>query len=68
MEEWLWRILPYIITILIGIFGAYFLYFKGKLKEVKEFVNVLWEAIQDDKITKDELEKIIKEFMDIWKM
>jgi hypothetical protein len=66
MLEILYTILPYVIGIAAGIFGSYFAFFKGRLKEVVEFVAALQAALEDDNVTKEEIEGLVKEFKDIF--
>jgi len=62
-----------VITLIIALIGAiagavYFGRFKLLIKELKEAFTVLDMAMEDDKITKEELKKVIKEFLDIVKI
>ncbi len=56
-------------TILLGIFGLIMSFFANKysdkIKEIKEFLEVTNTALEDGKITPEEMQKIIKEAQDI---
>lgn len=58
-----------IVTALATIFGITF-WAKGKLiiREIREAFAVLDDALQDDKVTVEELKKVVKEFTDIAKI
>ena len=57
--ELLYQFLPWVIGILIGIFTSYYLAFKGKTKEFKAFIDTIHNALEDDKVTTDELKAIV---------
>jgi len=59
--------LPVIVTAFatIGIVRAYMRKILALVTEVKELETVIVKAMEDDKITKEELEKIKKEAQDI---
>jgi hypothetical protein len=56
-------------TIVLGIFGLLVSFFaqkyKAKIKEIKDVVGVTMNALEDDKITQDEMKAIIKEIKDV---
>ena len=60
--ELLYEFLPWVIGIVIGIFGAYFAIFKGKVDKIAAFVKVLQDALEDNAITKEELKSIVAAF------
>ncbi len=66
--EW-YEVVAIIVTALATIFGVSF-WAKGKLivREIREAFAVLDDALQDDKITVEELKKVVKEFTDIAKI
>ena len=55
-----------IIIALVG--GVYFGKAKTFVKELREAFDKLDDAVQDDKITKEELKEIVKEFLDVAKI
>lgn len=57
--ELLYKLIPYIVTILIGIFGSYFVIFKGKLAQVKKAVDIISDAVEDGEITEPEARAIV---------
>jgi len=62
-----------IVTLVIALIGViagtiYFGKFKTLIKELKEAFTVLDLAMEDDKITKEESKKVVKEFLDIVKI
>lgn len=62
-----------VVTLVIALIGVlagaiYFGKFKTLVKELKEAFTVLDFAMADDKITKEELKKVVKEFLDIVKI
>jgi len=52
-----------IVMALVG--GVYFGKAKTFIKELREAFDKLDDALQDDKITKEELKEIVKEFLDV---
>ena len=58
-----------ILLIVLAVLSVYFSkqYAKAKrvLKELAEAIGVTYEAIEDDKLTKDELKKILREWQDV---
>ena len=46
------------VPILIGVAGSYFLLFKKKIKEMRNFIVDIDDAVTDDKVTEEEFQKI----------
>ena len=63
-EFWAY-IISAILTLIAAFAGFYLGKFKQKLDEIIEFLVTLREAIEDEKITKEELLKLIDEAQDI---
>ena len=59
-------ILTVIFLIATTILGKQWKDLKKKLKEVREFIEVLEKALEDDKISKLEMWKITRKFKDIF--
>ena len=61
--------LPLVISALLGVLavfaGVHLKKFKQILKEISELVVVLSHSLQDNKITADEMKKIVKEATDV---
>ena len=55
----LWKVIPYLITLAIGIFGTYWVVGKGKIAQIKRAVDVISEAVEDNSITEDEAKAIV---------
>jgi len=64
MEGFL-AIIATVLTVLSAIFAAEWRRAKSLLKETSEALSTLYNAIEDDKITKEEAKKIAKEFKDL---
>jgi len=63
--EW-FNVVAVLVTAFAAIFaGSYFSKFKLLVKELKEAFAVLEEALQDDKITVEELKRVVVEFKDV---
>ena len=59
------EILTIILALLSIFLGAKYQEAKRIMKEVAEAMDKTYKAIEDDKITKDELKQVIKEWMDV---
>ena len=57
--------LEIITSLLFGLVGIFFLKTKKVLKEVGDVLTTLVDALEDDKLSKEEVREIAKEFMDI---
>jgi len=57
-----------ILAVLSAIFAAEWKRAKNFLKETSEALTTLYDAIEDDKITKEEAKRIAKEFEDLIKL
>ena len=58
-----------IVMICASIFGGvYFAKFKNMVKQIRELVDTFDDALRDDKITKEEWQKIGKETLDVLKL
>jgi len=58
-----------IIMVCASIFGGvYFTKFKNIIRQIRELIDVFDDALQDDKITKEEWQKIGKEAVDVLKV
>jgi len=53
------------LTVLSAIFAVEWRRAKSLLKEASEALSALYNAIEDDKITKEEAKRIAKEFEDL---
>ena len=54
-------ILSGVLTVLASVFGVRYSKVKAALKETKEAVVTVIDAVEDDKVTKDETDAILKE-------
>lgn len=54
-------ILSGVLTVLSSVFGVGYAKVKKALKETKEAVVTVIDAVEDDKVTKEETDSIIKE-------
>ena len=55
-----------ITTLLLVVLGTVFgVKWKDKIKHIREFIEAIEMALEDDRITKQEALKIVKEFKDI---
>jgi len=59
-------ILAVVFIIATTIFGKQWKDLKKKIKEVREFIEAIEKALEDDNISKLEMVKIVKEFKDIF--
>jgi len=59
------EILTIILLLLSIYFGSRYRKAKRIMKELAEAMDKTYKAIEDDKITKDELKQVIKEWMDV---
>ena len=76
MDAGMYELVGVVVSFAVGVIGAskYYKKFKQKLKEVREVVdaistlmNDLDNAFADDKITKEEVEKIYKDLKKLYK-
>lgn len=62
--------LSLILTAIIGVFsvfaGKYWKKAKAFIKELGEALTTVTSALADDKITAEEMKKVVKEFMDVY--
>jgi flagellar motility protein MotE (MotC chaperone) len=52
-------------SIAAGYFGAKYSKYKRVLKELSEAINETYKVLEDNKITKKELKRLIKEWKDV---
>jgi len=65
MKEWIELGIFVAAVILTGYGGVYFGKAKLFFKELEEFAKAGREALEDDKITKEELKHVVAELLDI---
>ena len=54
-----------ILTLLLLIFGGYAKSLRSKLKKIEKLLRTIEEALEDEKITKEELKKIYEKAKEI---
>ena len=57
--EILWTIIPYVITLLAGVFASYWLIGKGKIAQIKKAIDVISAAVEDNQISEAEAKAIV---------
>lgn len=55
----LWTIIPYVITLLAGVFASYWLVGKNKIAQIKKAIDVISAAVEDNNITEAEAKAIV---------
>lgn len=65
MEVDIAAILNVVLLILSALFGKFFLKVKKTLKEVSELIDKAATVLDDDQVSKEEIESLKKEFKDI---
>lgn len=59
------KILTIVLALLSTFLGAKYRKAKRIMKELAEAMNKTYKALEDDKITKEELKQVIKEWKDV---
>jgi len=67
MLENLYEVAAVVVSFLIGLIAArqYYVKFKKKLHDVRELIAAIDDALKDDRVTKDEIQKILNEAEDL---
>ncbi len=61
-----WQMISVIVIIILGaIGGGLFIKLKNLMKQTKEFIDYLVDALEDDKISAEEIADILKEGKDV---
>jgi uncharacterized protein YktA (UPF0223 family) len=61
-------IISIVITVIFTFgFGVYYYKFKDTITRVRNLFNALVDMLADDKVTADELKKVIEKFLEVFK-
>lgn len=65
--ETILSIAPYIVMVLIGAGGSYYVIFKGKLGKLRKAIDTVDDALKDDAVNNEEFVKIFEDFKELAK-
>ncbi len=58
---------PYIVMLIVGVSGSYYIVFKGKLGKLRKAIDSVDDALKDDAVSDEEFVKIFGDFKELVK-